>query len=100
MQKKSSFNSALGSARTLVVLVVCAATSLIVTRTLPAFLRSESPAKRSQRTLTSAERVAYQPAIEDVYWPHRIWPKERADPKPALDAVLSQAQLEPKVTDY
>ena len=100
MQKKSSVNSALVSARTLVVLLICAATSLIVTRTLPAFLRSESPAKLSQRTLTFSERVAYQRAIEDVYWRHRIWPKERPDPKPSLDAVMSQAQLEKKVADY
>src|SRR5207237_8575576 len=46
------------------------------------------------------ERVAYQRAIEDVYWRHRIWPKERPDPKPSLDAVVSQAQLENKVADY
>jgi hypothetical protein len=73
---------------------------LIVTRTLPAFLRSEATANVSQRTLTFEERVAYQRAIEDVYWRHRIWPKERPDPKPPLDAVMSQAQLEKKVTDY
>src|SRR5206468_8869949 len=52
------------------------------------------------RTLSFAERVAYQRAIEDVYWRHRIWPKDRRDPKPSLDAVMSQAQLEKKVTDY
>jgi N-acetylneuraminic acid mutarotase len=50
--------------------------------------------------LTFAERVAHQRAIEDVYWRHRIWPKERSDPKPSLDAVMSEAQLEKKVTDY
>src|SRR5206468_467813 len=50
--------------------------------------------------LTFGERVAYQRAIEDVYWRHRIWPKERPDPKPSLDAVISQAQLENKVEDY
>src|SRR6266513_3988719 len=52
------------------------------------------------RTLSFAERVAYQGAIEDVYWRHRIWPTQRPDPKPSLDAVISQAQLENKVTDY
>src|SRR5439155_9182467 len=52
------------------------------------------------RTLSFAERVAYQRAIEDVYWRHRIWPAERPDPKPSLDAVVSQAQLEKKVEDY
>ena len=100
MQKKSPLNSASVSPRALVVLLVCAAACLIVTRTLPAFLRSEAPANLSQRTLTFAERVAYQRAIEDVYWRHRIWPKERPDPKPSLDAVMSQAQLEKKVADY
>jgi N-acetylneuraminic acid mutarotase len=52
------------------------------------------------RVLTFAERVAYQRAIEEVYWRHRIWPKERPDPKPSFDAVMTQAQLEKKVEDY
>src|ERR1041385_3898249 len=54
-------------------------------------------------TLTFAERVAYQRAIEEVYWRHRIWPRsggERPDPKPRLDVVMSRAQLEKKVADY
>src|SRR6476646_3127342 len=100
MQKKSPLNSAYVSPRVLVILLVCAAACLIATRTLPAFLRSESPAKLFQRTLTFSERVAYQRAIEDVYWHHRIWPKERPDTKPSLDAVMSKAQLEKKVSDY
>jgi N-acetylneuraminic acid mutarotase len=52
------------------------------------------------RAFSFAERVAYQRAIEDVYWHHRIWPKQNPDPKPSLDAVMSQAQLENKVTNY
>src|SRR5215468_7142268 len=52
------------------------------------------------RSLSFAERVAYQKAIEEVYWRHRIWPKERPDPKPSLDTVVSQAQLKRKVADY
>jgi hypothetical protein len=51
-------------------------------------------------TLTLADRVAYQRAIEEVYWRHRIWPKERPDPKPSLDEVMSSAQLEKKVEGY
>ena len=51
------------------------------------------------KTLTFAERVAYQRAIEEVYWRHRIWPQESPDPKPSLDSVMSQAQLEKKVAD-
>jgi hypothetical protein len=100
MQKKSPVSSASVSPRVLVVLLVCAAACLLVTHTLPAFLRPEAPANLSQRSLTFAERVAYQHAIEDVYWGHRIWPKERPDPKPSLHGVISQAQLEKKVTDY
>src|ERR1051326_4310234 len=52
------------------------------------------------RTLTFAQRVSYQRAIEEVYWRHRIWPKQNPDPKPSLDAVMSQAQLEKKVSNY
>src|SRR5213076_3232402 len=55
---------------------------------------------RQNRSLTFAERVAYQTAIEDVYWRHRIWPNTNPGPKPSLDAVMSQAQLEKKVTEY
>src|SRR5437762_6016475 len=55
---------------------------------------------RTQRTLTFAERVAYQRAIEDVYWRHRIWPKQRPDAKPSLAAVMSQAEVENKVGNY
>src|SRR6516165_400177 len=52
------------------------------------------------RTLTFTDRVAYQRAIEEVYWRHRIWPKENLNPKPSLDAVMSQAQIEKKVEHY
>src|SRR5438093_855387 len=58
------------------------------------------PENLSRRTVTFAQRVSYQRAIEDVYWRHRIWPKERSDPKPSLDAVFPRAQLETKVQDY
>ena len=52
------------------------------------------------RTLTFADRVAYQRAIEEVYWGYRIWPKENASPKPPLDAVMSQTEIQKKVEDY
>src|SRR5437588_10344926 len=88
------------SGRALIALLICGAAFSFAAGTLLAVLRSEAPVAFSQRTLTFAERVAYQRAIEDVYWRHRIWPKERPDPKPSLDAVISQAQLEKKVKDY
>jgi N-acetylneuraminic acid mutarotase len=75
------------------LLLLSAGTSLAV-------FRHELAAKVSHRTLTFAERVAYQQAIEEIYWRHRICPKENSNPKPSLDAVMSKAQLEKKVKDY
>src|SRR5438067_554975 len=73
--------------------------------------RSRGTAKRSvaasairaDRTLTFADRVAYQRAIEEVYWQHRIWARNGgANPgsKPPLDKVMLPAQIEKKVEDY
>src|SRR5438094_2951627 len=72
---------------------------LLVAGTVMAFFGPQAT-KVSPRTLSFAERVSYQRAIEDVYWRHRIWPKENLGPKPSLDAVMSQTQLEKKVEDY
>src|SRR5437762_1939887 len=80
--------------------LLCAAACSVGTGTLLAFLGAEAPSNLSQRTLTFAERVAYQRAIEDVYWHHRIWPDTNPGPKPPLDKVMSQAQIEKKVEDY
>jgi hypothetical protein len=52
--------------------------ALLVTGTLLSFFPLKTLAKRDQRTLTFAERVAYQRAIEEIYWRHRIWPKDQA----------------------
>src|SRR5437879_6363445 len=54
----------------------------------------------TQRQLSFADRVTYQRAIEEVYWRHRIWPAERTDPKPALNAVMPAAEIQKKVEDY
>ena len=52
------------------------------------------------RTLTCGQRVGFQYAIEEVYWRHRIWPKGNPVPKPSLDAIVSQREIEKKVEDY
>src|SRR5437899_1486879 len=65
-----------------------------------AFSSREAPGKASDRTLTFTERVAYQRAIEEVYWRHRIWPNENPQPKPSLDTMISQSQIERKVEEY
>jgi hypothetical protein len=103
MKKKSTLRLAFFTLRGLIALLLCAAACSVMTGTLLAFFRSEAPANVSHPAvagLTFAERVAYQRAIEEVYWRHRIWPKERPDPKPSLDAVMTEAQLEKKVEDY
>jgi len=61
---------------------------------------ARSDSQQKSRVLTFAERVAYQYTIEEVYWRHRIWPKENTNPKPSLDQVMSRAQVEKKVEDY
>ena len=52
------------------------------------------------RALTFEERGAAQRAIEEVYWRHRIWPKENPTPKPSLDAVMPESAIRAKVEDY
>ena len=85
--------------------------SLVAISAIPfALAQSRSPgtakpsvaasAIRAERTLTFADRVTYQRAIEEVYWQHRIWPKANAGSKPPLDKVMSQTQIEKKVEDY
>ena len=100
MKNKRTAQSAFFNLRRLLTTVVCGAS--ILTGTLFAFFRSDTPhdAHPAGAGLTFAERVAYQRAIEEVYWRHRIWPKQRPDPKPSLDVVMPQAQLERKVADY
>src|SRR5438552_7462588 len=101
--RHSRFERGVFNARALLFFgIVCS----VATGTLVAFIPPETQTKTSHPAaagLAFAERVAYQRAIEDVYWRHRIWPRnggERPDPKPLLDAVMSQAQLEKKVADY
>src|SRR5213594_1363994 len=101
VQKKSTFESAFASLRVLIALLVCAAAAfLMVGGTGLAGFRPQAPVTVSKRTLTLAERVFYQRAIEEVYWGHRIWPKENLRPKPSLDEVMSATQMEQKVEDY
>src|SRR5437867_2978764 len=103
MKTKTHFQHGFLDQRALIAFLLCAAACSLVTGTLLAFFRAEAGTKASHPAaagLTFAEHVAYQRAVEDVYWNHRIWPKENPNPKPPLDAVMSQAQIEEKVADY
>jgi hypothetical protein len=44
-------------------------------------------ASMESKTLTFADRVAYQCAIEKVYWRHRDWPAADGSAKSSLDEV-------------
>jgi hypothetical protein len=101
MKRRGIARSAFFNLRASTAILFCAgAACSVLSATQLAFFHQEASSKFSQRTLSFSERVAYQRAIEDVYWRHRIWPKERRDPKPSLDSVMSQAQMETKVGDY
>jgi hypothetical protein len=52
------------------------------------------------RELSFEERVAAQRAIEQVYWNHRVWPRENPAPKPPLSAVLGDGAIRAKVEVY
>ena len=47
--------------------------------------------------LTFEQRVLCLRKVEQVYWNHRVWPKENPGPKPALSAVLPDEALRAKV---
>src|SRR5947199_9613671 len=96
MQKKSKSHSDVIRRRRVPRLLVYATACSIAAGTLPGRFHAEPSPDSSQRTLTFAERVTYQRAIEDVYWRHRIWPKGNVNPKPALDAVMTKAQVDKK----
>jgi len=101
MKRRRITQRAFLNVRTSIAVLLCAAAVCwVLSATVLAFFRPEASSKVFQRTLSFSERVAYQRAIEDVYWRHRIWPKDNPDSKPSLDAVISQAQLEKKVEDY
>ncbi len=51
------------------------------------------------RSITQAERLECQQAIEEVYWEYRLWPGENPTPKPPLEAVVSSEQLRERAED-
>src|SRR5712691_9356425 len=87
----------------LLLLSICAIPFKLAQRSFNGRTTPVMPSKQTQRTLSFADRVAYQRAIEEVYWQHRIWPRNggaNAGPKPPLDKVMSRAQIEQKVEEY
>src|SRR6266567_56232 len=116
MKTKSKISGYILRGATVVLLISCVIVALSSAINLPnhsvkvlasenstalgANAQESTAAAPAIRTLMFADRVAYQRAIEKVYWRHRIWPAANAGPKPPLDKVMSQAQIEKKVEDY
>ncbi|MFL6552414.1 MAG: hypothetical protein ACJ8LV_03510, partial [Chthoniobacterales bacterium] len=84
----------------LLLLGICAIPFALAQWSFDGRTASATSSKQIQRTLTFAGRVAYQGALEQVYWRHRIWPKENLRPKPSLDEAISAKQIEQKAEDY
>src|SRR5215471_14440471 len=84
--------------RALLALVLFTAGGGLVVKAGP--FGPEATNTASQRTLSFADRAAYQRAVEEVYWQHRTWPKENPGSKPSLDQVMSQEQIQQKVEEY
>jgi N-acetylneuraminic acid mutarotase len=61
--------------------------------TLLAFAAHAAPA------MTLEERIACREKIEDVYWAHRIWPRENQGQKPAREAVAPHAAIVARVEE-
>ena len=99
--RRSPYDGGFFNLRTSIAVLLCALVGYsVLSATLLGFFSPQASSKDSERTLSLAERVTYQRAIEDVYWRHRLWPKERANAKPPLESVMSRAQIEKKVADY
>ena len=100
MNKKASTQSAFFSPRVVIALVISIATCSIVTFPLLAFLRSDEPQNVSPRTLSIRRTCVVSASYRRGVLASSHLAKRRPDPKPSLDAVMSQAQLEKKVKDY
>src|SRR5439155_1631470 len=102
------FRLALAGALSAFVLLVCIQLNARVACTPPPDMQSwftgddaaKVAAPSQSRQLFFEDRVAYQRAIEEVCWGHRIWPNNRPDRKPSVEEVMSQATIEEKVQDY
>lgn len=64
------------------------------------FWNEKNSDPRYYKGLSMDERIACQRTIEEVYWQHRIWPKDNNALKPVLQDELPYSALVQKVEDY
>ena len=99
MNRNTAHRAAFLNLRTVTTVGLCSTTMALALVGLILYPRGTVFASQT-RQLSFADRVNYQRAIEEVYWRHRLWPKENRDPKPSLTEAISPALLEEKVADY
>lgn len=56
-------------------------------------------AAAAQATLSFEQRVACREKVEDVYWAHRLWPRENRAPKPPREAVVPRSAIARRVEE-
>src|SRR6266480_1666278 len=86
--------------RAVALFLISVGIACLLGRGAPQVFSRTQAQKKAGGTLTFTARVGYQYATEEVRWHHRIWPKESPGPKPPLDAIISQRQIEQKVEAY
>ncbi len=91
MKKSPNSQRGVFNTRLLIAVALCMASACL------AGFAINPPA--SPGPLSLSARVAAQRAVEQVYWNHRIWPKENAKPKPALSEVMPDSAIQAKVED-
>jgi len=69
-------------------------------RTLGFVIALAAAVPSSASVITMEDRVSAQRAIEEVFWRHRIWPKDNPAPKPSLDTVMPERAVRAKVADW
>src|SRR5689334_23219109 len=69
------------------------------TRASPLQAGSQSPSYFKTGVLDLKTRIWAQTQIEQVFWSHRIWPKENPQPKPPFEQMVPASVIEIKVTD-
>jgi len=87
--------------RALVTVVLCTvALASLASSLLTASQAAGTRGSRAQgRTLSFAERVAYQRAVDEVYWRHTTWPQQNGRVKPSLDEVVPLEATRAKVAE-
>jgi N-acetylneuraminic acid mutarotase len=57
-------------------------------------------AQQKHSSISLEQRIIYQKAVEGIYWKHMIWPASNPQPKPPLEAAMSESAIRLKTEEY